>query len=306
MAGRILIGTSSWADPGFVEAWYPPGIPSRERLSWYAERFDYVEVNSTFYAIPAARTVERWAKVTPDGFTFDVKLHQLLSRHAARPDSLPKDMRHLTESNERARVRLTPELEAAVVERTLEELRPLDEAGKLGAFLLQLTPGFAPDRNELDELNGLVEALRPHRLAVELRHRLWVHERRREQTLGWFEDHGVAFVCVDAPPGEHIPIMPPIDAVTTPELAYLRLHGRDTDGYMKGKTVAERFGWVYSDKELEGVKERAVSLAEEAGDVHIAFNNNRRDDAPSAARRLKELAGQDPGPPAEPAQQRLG
>jgi uncharacterized protein YecE (DUF72 family) len=306
MPGRLLIGTSSWADPGFVEAWYPPGMPSRDRLAWYAERFDYVEVNSTFYAIPAAKTAERWAKVTPDGFTFDVKLHQLLSRHAARLDSLPNDMRDPAGANERGRVRLTPEIEAAVAERTLAELKPLEEAGKLGAFLLQLTPGFAPDSHALDELNGLVEALRPHRLAIELRHRLWVHEKRREQTLGWFEEHGVAFVCVDAPPGDHIPIMPAIDAVTAPALAYLRLHGRDTEAYMNGKTVAERFGWVYSDEELEEVKGRAESLAEEAGEVHIAFNNNRRDDAPSAARRLKELAGQDPGPPAEPAQQRLG
>jgi uncharacterized protein YecE (DUF72 family) len=305
MAGRLLIGTSSWADPGFVEAWYPPGMPSRDRLAWYAERFDYVEVNSTFYAIPAAKTVERWASVTPDGFTFDVKLHQLLSRHAARADSLPKDMRDSAESGERGRLRLTPELESAVLERTLAELEPLAATGKLGAFLLQLTPGFAPDRNSLDELNGLVETLRPHRLAVELRHRLWVHERRREQTLGWFEEQGVAFVCVDAPPGDHIPIMPPIDAVTAPELAYFRLHGRDTEGYMKGKSVAERFGWVYSDEELREVRGRAETLAEQAGEVHIAFNNNRRDDAPSAARRLKELAGQDPGPPAEAAQQRL-
>jgi uncharacterized protein YecE (DUF72 family) len=305
MAGRLLIGTSSWADPGFVEAWYPPGMPSRDRLAWYGERFDYVEVNSTFYAIPAAKTVERWASVTPDGFTFDVKLHQLLSRHAARADSLPKDMRDSAESGERGRLRLTPELESAVLERTLAELEPLAATGKLGAFLLQLTPGFAPDRNSLDELNGLVETLRPHRLAVELRHRLWVHERRREQTLGWFEEQGVAFVCVDAPPGDHIPIMPPIDAVTAPELAYFRLHGRDTEGYMKGKSVAERFGWVYSDEELREVRGRAETLAEQAGEVHIAFNNNRRDDAPSAARRLKELAGQDPGPPAEAGQQQL-
>ena len=72
--GRIVVGTSSWADPGFVEEWYPPGLPARDRLAWYAEHFDAVEVNASFYAIPDRRTVERWAQVTPDGFTFDVKL----------------------------------------------------------------------------------------------------------------------------------------------------------------------------------------------------------------------------------------
>jgi uncharacterized protein YecE (DUF72 family) len=83
MAGRVVIGTSSWADPGFVEEWYPGDLPARERLRWYAERFEAVEVNSTFYAVPSAGTARTWARVTPDAFTFDVKLHRLLSRHAA-------------------------------------------------------------------------------------------------------------------------------------------------------------------------------------------------------------------------------
>ena len=187
MAGRILIGTSSWADPGFVEAWYPPGMPARDRLGWYAERFEAVEVNSTFYAIPARKTVERWVAVTPGDFVFDVKLHQLLSRHAAREDSLPKGMRDGLDTDGRGRIRLTTDLELAVVDSTLEELDPLVEAGKLGTFLLQLTPGFSPDKHKLEELEPLVERLRPHRLAIELRQRWWVHERRIKDTLGWFE-----------------------------------------------------------------------------------------------------------------------
>ncbi len=80
MAGTITVGTSSWADPGFVEEWYPAGLTARERLPWYAERFVAVEVNSTFYAVPGRSTVERWARATPDGFTFDVKLHKSLCR----------------------------------------------------------------------------------------------------------------------------------------------------------------------------------------------------------------------------------
>src|ERR687893_977207 len=138
MAGRLLIGTSSWADPGFVEEWYPPGMPARERLGWYAQRFEAVEVNSTFYAVPDTGTVARWAQVTPDGFTFDVKLHRLLSRHSADLKSLPPDLRDEVQVNERGRVRLTPELELAVADRILESVAPLEQARKLGAFLLQL------------------------------------------------------------------------------------------------------------------------------------------------------------------------
>src|SRR5215212_10199911 len=147
MAGPVVVGTSSWSDPGFVEEWYPPELPARDRLAWYAERFEAVEVNSSFYAIPQWRTVDRWAQVTPPGFTFDVKLHRLLSRHSATLDSLPPELRDDAETNDRGRVRLTAELEAHTVDRLIAEVAPLEEAGKLGAFLLQLTPAFGPDRH---------------------------------------------------------------------------------------------------------------------------------------------------------------
>jgi uncharacterized protein YecE (DUF72 family) len=294
MSGRILIGTSSWADPGFVKEWYPPKLAARERLPWYAERFQTVELNSSFYAVPDRSTVHKWVDDTPDDFVFDVKVHRALSRHAAPLDSLPEDLRDGVETTERGRIRLDAELESALAKRLVEETAPLAEAGKLGAYLVQLTPAFSPRNHELDELDTLVEIFAPHGLAIELRHRGWVREKRRERTLGWFADRGVTYVCVDAPPGDHIPIMPPLDAVTNDRLAYLRAHGRNTDGYLKGRSVAERFAWRYSDEELEEIGGRVSSLAEEAGEVHVAFNNNRGDDAPTAAQRFRALLGQTP------------
>ena len=303
MAGRILVGTSSWADPGFVEEWYPPGMSARERLPWYAERFEAVELNSSFYAVPDRGMAERWARATPDGFIFDVKLHRLLSRHAADLKSLPPDMRGDVEVNDRGRVRLTPELELTLADRILESVTPLEQAGKLGAFLLQLTPAFAPDRHRLEELDGLIERLAPHVVAVELRHRGWVSEKRAEQTLGYLSERGAAFVAVDAPKEDHVPIMPDVDAVTNDSLAYMRMHGRNAHGYMHGKSVAERFAWDYSDAELQEIAGRVRGLAEEAHEVHALFNNNRGADAPSAATRFRELIGQDPGPPPDSGQQ---
>jgi uncharacterized protein YecE (DUF72 family) len=129
--GAIAVGTSSWADPGFVEEWYPPGLPARERLPWYAQHFDAVEVNSTFYALPAPRTVARWAQCTGEGFTFDVKLHRLLSRHAAPPSSLPKDLRdEVAVTGRRPRVVLDADLEREMARRTLDALEPLIAAGR--------------------------------------------------------------------------------------------------------------------------------------------------------------------------------
>jgi uncharacterized protein YecE (DUF72 family) len=294
MPGRILVGTSSWADPGFVKRWYPPKMPAKERLPWYAQRFELVELNSSFYAVPDRNTVDGWVHATPERFTFDVKLHRALSRHAAPVDSLPPDLREGARSGPRGRVLLDPELERALARRMIEETAPLGEAGKLGAYLLQLTPAFSPGRHKLEELDDLVECFAGLRLAIELRHRGWVREKRREETLGWYADRGVTFVCVDAPPGDEVPIMPPLDAVTTDSIAYLRAHGRDTEGYLKGKTVAERFGWRYADDELREIESRAELLAEQAGEVHVAFNNNRDDDAPTAAQRFRALLGQAP------------
>ncbi len=306
MAGRILVGTSSWADPGFVKDWYPAGMKAGDRLPWYAERFEGVELNSSFYAVPERDTVRRWANITPGGFTFDVKLHRLLSRHSAGLDSLPPDLREGARTTARGRVQLTPELEGALTGEILDAVEPLERAGKLGGFLLQLTPGFSPKRNELAELEPLVSAFAPRRLAIELRNRRWVDEERMTDTLEWFDDQGVAFVCVDAPPGDATPIMPPVDAVTRDDLAYVRMHGRDTQGYLNGRSVAERFGWIYGDDELEEIAGRARGLAEQAAEVHVFFNNNRDDDAPTAARRFRALLGQDPGPPPEDAQLSLG
>jgi uncharacterized protein YecE (DUF72 family) len=301
------VGTSSWSDPGFVEEWYPEGMQARERLPWYAQRFQSVEVNSTFYAVPDRSTVARWVEATPDNFVFDIKVHRALSRHSADLKSLPKDLRADVRTTERGRVILSDDLEEELAGRLVREVSPLEESGKLGAFLVQLTPAFAPGRRELSELDRLVDALAPRRVAVELRHRAWMAEKRVDETLSWFSERGVAFVAVDAPPGEHVPIMPPVDAVTRDDLGYLRAHGRNTEGYMTGKSVAERFGWRYSDEELEEISGRVHALAEQAGEVHVMFNNNRGDDAPTAAARFRSLLGQEPSASAEDEQQlRLG
>jgi uncharacterized protein YecE (DUF72 family) len=289
MAGRIVVGTSSWADPGFVEEWYPPDLPARERLPYYAERFEAVEVNSTFYAVPAQSTVARWVKQTPDGFTFDIKLHRLLSRHSAGCSSLPKDLREAVRTTPRGRVKLSSALERDLAAAVLDAVEPLVDAGKLAGFLLQLSPAFGPRDHELDELAPLVELVAPHPLAIEPRHAGWTREHRVQATLEWFEAHGAVWVATDMPHGDHMTIMPPVDAVTSSRLAYFRAHGRNLEGYVHGRTVAERFGYRYSDDELREIGGRAHELAGQAEEVRLMFNNNRGSDAPEAAERMREL-----------------
>jgi uncharacterized protein YecE (DUF72 family) len=293
MAGRIVIGTSSWADPGFIDEWYPKGLAKRDLLPWYAQHFEGVEVNSTFYAVPSAATVRRWCEVTPEGFTFDIKLHRSLSRHSAEPETLPKDLRDIADVTARGRVRPSAKLDHELGERFLEAMAPLCRAGKLSSFLLQLTPAFKPGAHALDELDEVLETLAPNPVAIELRHRGWLEPRRLEDTLRWYEEHGAAFVAVDEPQGTAPTLVPQIDAVTRDDLAYLRAHGRNAQGWMHGRSVAERFGYRYADDELREIGQRAQELASRATDVRIMFNNNRGADAPVAAERLRALLGQE-------------
>jgi uncharacterized protein YecE (DUF72 family) len=156
--------------------------------------------------------------------------------------------------------------------------------------LLQLSPGFSPhDNHRLEELAPLLKQLDGRRVAVELRNREWLEPERFEETLAFFEERSVTFVCVDAPADDHFMVMPSLDAVTSPKLAYLRAHGRNTEGYVKGRSVAERFDYEYSDEELQEHAGRAQLLASEADRVHVIYNNNKGDYAPKAAARLQEL-----------------
>jgi uncharacterized protein YecE (DUF72 family) len=285
---RIRVGTSSWADPGFVEEWYPRDLAAYKRLEYYARHFDLVEVNSTFYAIPSQKTVERWVEQTPERFRFDVKLPKILSRHSASADTLPAGLRSSVETTGK-RVVLSPGLEEDIVEILLESLEPLTRSGKLGAMLLQMTPGFGPRDHKLEELTPLIRMLRKHNLAVELRNRSWVTPERMEETLEFFEQHDVVWVCVDAPTSNHFTVMPRLDAVTNPKLAYLRMHGRNREGYVRGRSVAARFDYDYSEDELREHAVRADRLAEDAAEVHILYNNNKGAYAPEAAERLKKI-----------------
>lgn len=300
---RVRVGTASWSEPEFVRAgWYPPGLAAGRQLAHYAQHFDLVELNSSFYALPQTRQCERWATETPPGFLFDAKVHRLLSRHATRPDMLPADLREQVEITERGNVVLTPMLEEEMAGRLLAALEPLELVGKLGALLLQLTPSFAPRVCSLDQLEGLLRLLRgrgkaARQVVVELRHRGWLEGARRGDSVAFFREQGVALASIDGPPAaeqKHATIMPAVDEITDERLTYLRLHGRDAKAYLTNRTVAERFHYDYTDGELEEIAARVEHLAGASDVVHVVFNNNARDFAPKAAERLRQRLGQPP------------
>jgi Protein of unknown function DUF72 len=114
----------------------PPLVPGRplrrRRLEYYAARFDCVELNASFYRLPAERQAELWAERTPAGFLFDVKRHRYLSHHATKPDALPKDLRERSDVGGNGHVVRDPELERELARRFRDALSPIAAEGKLG------------------------------------------------------------------------------------------------------------------------------------------------------------------------------
>lgn len=284
-----------------MERWYPKKMPAHERLSWYAQHFEMVEVNSTFYSVPDRRTVERWCGATPNGFTFDVKLHQLFSFHSTQAKLLPPELQRIATIDSKGKVNPSAELRDALLEIFIRTMSILKSHDRLGVFLLQLSPAFSPRKHELPELESIITRLRDYSLAIEFRNRNWVVGDQLKSTADFLRKRNVVFVNVDAPSAEHFSIIPPeLNEITNPKFSYLRLHGRNAKAYLTGKTVAKRFDYDYADDEIEEVAERSRKLAAEAKELHVVFNNNNLDYAPRAAIRLRKALDQNVAPP--PAQ----
>ena len=261
----VRIGTCSWADEGLIKTWYPRGVSSAAaRLGYYAARFDIVEVDSPFYALPAPETAARWAERTPDEFTFHVKASGEMTGH--RPADREQAFRDF---------------------RTA--LAPLEASGKLRGVLVQYHPRFVKSGEALLELETLRSRLDPLVPLVEFRHRSWLEEGERSDTLSFLERQGLAYVSVDAPDTRASNVLPRLAAATHP-VAYVRFHGRNAATWnIRSEHSWERFDWYYRAQELAEWVEPLARLAEEAEEVYALFNNNKDDQAPRSAQILRRL-----------------
>ncbi len=297
MAGRILVGTCSWADKTLIDSgWYPrEAKTAEERLRYYAEQFPIVEVDSTYYGLPAERNAALWVERTPPQFVFDVKSYALFTHHPAQVRSLPKDVREalpppLQEKRNVYYRDVPEEIRDELWGRFASALLPLDSAGKLGTVLFQFPPWFLPGRDSRDYILEAKERLGQYAMAVEFRNNLWLSERNQERTLALLSENGIPYVCVDEPQGFRNSV-PPIVAATAP-LALVRLHGRNAEMWTKkGIGAAERFDYLYREEELGEWAQRVRRLAEEAREVHVLFNNCHRDYAVQNARQIGEMLG---------------
>jgi uncharacterized protein YecE (DUF72 family) len=292
----ILTGSCSWTDRTLTQDadWYPrKTMTAEERLRYYASQFPLTEIDATYYAPPAQQQARLWAERTPEGFRFDVKAYSLLTGHPTRPKSLWKDLREgLPEDVAGKRniyaKHLDPDALGEAWSRFEAALRPLHEAGKLGAVLFQYPQWFGPRRDNRQELETLRERLPDYRIAVEFRSPRWLAEQRdRERTLSLLEEHGLVFVCVDAP---DVSGLPRLFAITNPDLFMVRFHGRsDSTWSGASRTAAERFRYLYSTQELQELTRPVAEHLTEAGESHLLMNNCYRDYSVRNAAELRDL-----------------
>jgi uncharacterized protein YecE (DUF72 family) len=282
VAAPIRIGTCSWADESLTRYFYPSGVKSaEERLRYYADRFDTVEANSTYYRLPEEQMVERWAERTPDDFVMHVKAFGVMTRHPVKAEQLPTDLRESAPLDNRGRLeRPSREFRAEVFRRFHDALEPLRRTGKLGGILMQLPPYVVFKPYSLEYLEWAQEQLGGDEMLVEFRHVSWLDEENRLETLGFLERNHMTHVIVDAPRTEARNVSPTVVATTTPT-AYVRFHGRNAATWNKRtQSAAERFDYLYSEDELGEWVAPLSELSGQADTVYAMFNNNGRSTMP--------------------------
>ena len=281
---------AGWTDKTLIDSgWYPQDASNPEqRLRYYASQFPLVEVDSAYYALPAEQTAKAWAERTPAPFTFNVKAFSLFTQHPTPVKALPADLREAAAKTGKDRVYLKdvdPDVTGQAWARFLAALEPLRSAGKLGAILLQFPPWFPIGRANKQYILDCAERVAPDRVCVEFRNHTWMTEDNQKETLEFLSAHDLPYVCVDMPQGYSNSI-PPVVAATS-DLAVLRMHGHSDK--WESKSIQERFGYRYGEKELAAWAGNVKKLAEDAAETHVVFNNCYRDYAQVNARQLESL-----------------
>jgi len=256
----IFVGTSGFSFADWGGVFYPAHLKKSDHLAWYVRHFPALEVNVSYYRIPAAGTFRRWADVSPDGYPFLVKVHGDVTHKRRNPEDSIYQL-------------------AAAVE-------PLRSSGKLGGYLAQFPWSFRPGGEEREYLS-LVRSQIPDEdpLFVEFRNGLW----NEEETWRFLEDKRIGTCAVDEPALDGL--MPPVSRQTN-GTGYVRFHGRNEKAWWGDDGGSgDRYDWLYSDEELQDWVGRIRDLDRMTGKTFVFFNNCHAGQAVRGAKRMQQLLG---------------
>ena len=188
MPRAVHVGCSGWVYPHWRERFYPKGVAQRRWLAYYAEHFDTVEINSTFYRLASPAAVQSWLEQSPDGFCFAVKMSRYVT-HIKRLTMVEQG-----------------------TERFYEALDGLKDTDRFGPVLWQFPPNFQRDDERLADS---LPKLPPGRHAFEFRHESWF----ANEVYSQLREHGVALVI-----GDESSRWVKTPHVRTADWAYIRFH----------------------------------------------------------------------------------
>jgi uncharacterized protein YecE (DUF72 family) len=246
---NLRIGTSGWSYREWEDIFYPPG--EKSKLSFYTRYFDTVEIDSSFYAYPKKGMIHGLARFTPDDFIFSAKLPKLIT-HQKKLD-------------------MGKGVHADLI-RFLDVMKPLIEREKLGPVLIQLPPRFSYE-DDVKKLGEFLEALPADvAFAVEFRNLSW----QRQESYDLLRKSGVANTIVDEP------LLPPDTQVTSPDLAFIRWHGRNDKPW---------YDYRYKQEELDPWVGKVKDVAAKVRKTYGYFNNHFRGAAVENALQMLEKLG---------------
>ncbi len=280
----VRVGTSGWNYPSGRGTWNGIFYPVRagaskkkkgafDELAFYAEHFDTVEINSSFYGVPKPAATKGWAERTPANFEFSLKLYQKFTHpemfaKAAGADAL------------------------SLGDRDIDEFRraidPLAEAGKLGALLAQFPASFKNEGNNRAYLEWLLTAFKDYQLAVELRHRSFSDDPAG--TLSVLGEFGAALVQIDEPKFRVSIRQTLLPNVRT--FYYMRLHGRNAGQWWRHEKSEDRYNYLYTADELEPIVEAADAASREVKKAYLYTNNHFSAKSVANAATIKHKLGQ--------------
>jgi uncharacterized protein YecE (DUF72 family) len=292
---ELRIGTSGWNYPTGRGTWngifYPPSrgrAKDFDELSYYAEHFNTVEVNSTFYGQPRAEVTRAWAQRTPVNFEFSIKLYQKFTHPRMFKQQFTKRSGgHEATTDDRLLDALTRP-NPVDLDEFRHGIEPLASTGKLGPLLAQFPPSFKSDDVSLDYLEWLLQSLDEYVLAVELRHRSWSDTLGR--TLQLLNSHGAALVQIDEPKFRLSIAQNQLPNI--PTFYYMRLHGRNAAQWWSHDKSEDRYNYLYSAGELQefvGTIDAARSIVKKA---YLYANNHFSAKSVANAAMIKKQLGE--------------
>jgi len=292
---NLRIGTAGWNYPSGRGTWngvfYPAGRARRkgfDELAYYAEHFDTVEVNSTFYGQPRAAVTRGWVARTPAGFEFAVKLYQKFTHPRMFEERVARSLRASTASADQDAVEALAKPTAGDLDEFKRGIDPLATSGKLGPLLAQFPASFKRTSRTEDYLSILLETFARYPVAVELRHSSW--SDAFGDTLTLLNAFGAAWVQIDEPKfrfsirQNYLP--------NVKGFYYMRLHGRNAAKWWRHDKSEDRYDYLYSDDELKEFTETASAARELVKKAYLYTNNHFSAKSVANAAMIKRQLGE--------------